>query len=76
MKQNMVGFLFFSNNRYITAQKLDIFLANQLERFGVISDQGNIKKFVRAYYEITKNFTRTKYIPKFDRYTAMQKDKY
>ena len=54
-------------------KKLDIFFANQLERFGVISDQGNIKKFVRAYYEITKNFTRTKYIPKFDRYTAMQK---
>ncbi|MBI5098958.1 MAG: hypothetical protein HZB30_06930 [Nitrospirae bacterium] len=54
-------------------KQLDIFLEKQLERFGISSYQGKIKKFVRTYYEITKNLTRSNYIPKFDRYSISQK---
>ena len=54
-------------------KQLDIFLEKQLDRFGISSYQGKIKKFVRTYYEITKNLTRSNYIPKFDRYSISQK---
>ncbi|MBI5409611.1 MAG: RNA-dependent DNA polymerase [Nitrospirae bacterium] len=54
-------------------KQLDLFLEKQLQRFGISSYHDKIKRFVRTYYEITKNLTRSNYIPKFDRYTISQK---
>ena len=69
------GWMFYFSQMTDTSllKQLDIFLENQLKRFGVASDQRRVKKFIRTYHEITKHFSNTNYIPKFDRYTVGQK---
>jgi len=54
---------------------LDHFLKKQLRRFGLDPSKFKTKTFVRAYHEITKNVSKTKYIPDFDRYSVGQKRK-
>lgn len=51
---------------------LDNFISEQIERFGLTAYQNQIKKIKRTYFEITKNFSNSTYIPKFDQYTLEQ----
>ncbi len=53
-------------------KQLDIFVHKQLIRFNIDS-QNCIKTFVRTYYEITKRYSKTKYIPNFDRTSSGDK---
>ncbi|MDP8238975.1 MAG: reverse transcriptase domain-containing protein [Candidatus Hatepunaea meridiana] len=50
---------------------LDQFVIKQMGRFGV--KHLTVKRFVRAYYEIRKNISNTKYIPNFDKTSNLQK---
>lgn len=45
---------------------LDHFVKKQLIRFNLDPSTIKIKKFTRAYHEITKNLNNSKYIPNFD----------
>lgn len=72
----MGGCFFFSQiNDLNLLFVLDNFIEKQIKRFNVDKSIINIKKFIRAYYEITKNISRTKYIPNFDNYTITDKRK-
>jgi len=44
-------------------------------RFRIEPTNIAFKKFIRAYHEITKNLTQTKYLPNFDEYSASDKRK-
>jgi len=53
--------------------RLDAFIKAQCERFGIDTSETKIKRFVRAYHEITKNLASTNYIPDFDVMTVKEK---
>jgi len=72
--QKKYGWIFYFSQ--ITDKKilygLDEFISDQISRFGLASYQNQIKKINRSYFEVTKNFTKTKYIPKFDYYSPSE----
>lgn len=70
------GWLFFFSqiNDEGLLHSLDHFIKKQLLRFR-IDPKIHIKKFVRVYYEITKNLKNTKYIPNFDLISIKEKRK-
>lgn len=63
------GWLFFFSqiNDLELLFSLDHFVIKQLKRFGLDPSQIGIKKFIRAYHEITKNISASHYIPNFDK---------
>ncbi len=69
------GWMFFFSqiNDLQLLASLDHFVKKQLVRFGVDPRVAKIKRFTRAYHEITKNLTNTKYIPNFDNTTLREK---
>ncbi len=71
------GWLFFFSqiNDLQLLNSLDHFIKKLLARFGIEPAKITFKKFVRAYHEITKNLSHTKYIPNFDEYSASDKRK-
>lgn len=53
---------------------LDNLVDKYIKRFRLESElNGKIKKFIRTYKEINNNFSKTKYIPKFDIFTLNDK---
>ncbi len=75
------GWLFYFSQ--ITNKKvlfhLDWFINKMFKRFGInlkIIDDIRLKKFVRAYNEITLNLNHTKYIPHLDKFTFEDKKKF
>ncbi len=71
------GWLFFFSqiNDLQLLNSLDHFIKKLLARFGIEPAKITFKKFVRAYHEITKNLSHTKYIPNFDEYSTSDKRK-
>jgi len=71
------GWLFFFSqiNDKGLLHSLDHFIKKQILRFGIDSKKIQIKKFVRAFHEITKNLKNTKYIPNFDLISIKDKRK-
>ncbi|MBO8210555.1 reverse transcriptase domain-containing protein [Acinetobacter nosocomialis] len=70
------GWLYFFSQ--ITDKKilheLDYFINKLWRNFGLpIDDFKRVKKFSRAYHEITYNFYESNYIPNFDKYTHAKK---
>ena len=53
--------------------KLDVFVKKLCERFEISPDSLKPKRFVRSFYEITKNLRESNYIPNFDTYSIEQK---
>jgi len=47
---------------------LDWFVNKMLKRFGIDREHIRIKKFVKTYHEITKNLSKTTYIPNFSEF--------
>lgn len=69
------GWLFFFSR--IEDKKLlfhlDWFIKSMLDKFQVnASQKESIKKFVRAFHEITKNITNSGYIPNYDKETSIE----
>ncbi len=52
---------------------LDHFIQAQIKRFNV--KQLKIKNFLKAYHEITKNLSKTTYVPNFDKLSVDEKHK-
>jgi len=73
--RNKYGWLFFFSqiNDLNLLFRLDNFVEKLIKRFGIDKSLINIKKFIRAYHEITKNLSNSKYIPNFDNYTIKDK---
>lgn len=71
------GWLFFFSqiDDLRLLNSLDHFVNKQCIRFGINTTELNPKKFVRAYHEITRNITRTSYIPNFDTISVNEKRK-
>ncbi len=71
------GWLFFFSqiNDLQLLNSLDHFIKKMIARFGIEPANMAFKKFVRAYHEITKNLSHTKYIPNFDEYSVSDKRK-
>lgn len=71
------GWLFFFSqiNDEGLLHSLDHFVKKQLLRFGIDSNKIHIKKFVKAFYEITRNIKNSKYIPNFDLLSTKDKRK-
>lgn len=70
------GWLFFFSQ--IEDEKilfhLDNLIMKYVKRFNLQNElQGKLKKFIRAYKEITNNFSNTRYIPKFDTFSLEDK---
>jgi len=64
--ESKYGWLFFFSqidDRSLLGS-LDHFVQSQIKRFGI--HPGNLKTFMRAFHEITRNLSRTNYIPNFD----------
>lgn len=74
------GWLFYFSQ--ITDQKLlfhlDWFIEKMFKRFNIKLDNSEIrlKRYVRAFKEITLNLNHTKYIPNFDDYDPMDMHKF
>jgi len=51
--------------------KLDRFVSNMFKKFHIEYDKKRVKRFVRTYYEILKNRSKTNYIPDF---SILEKD--
>lgn len=71
------GWLFFFSqiDDLRLLNSLDHFVNKQCIRFGINTTDLNPKKFVRAYHEITRNISRTNYIPNFDTISVNEKRK-
>ena len=71
------GWLFFFSqiDDLRLLNSLDHFVNKQCIRFGINTTDLNPKKFVRAYHEITRNMSRTNYIPNFDTISVNEKRK-
>jgi retron-type reverse transcriptase len=54
---------------------LDHFVKKQLIGFGLDPNTAKVKKFTKAYHEITKNIKYSRYIPNFDLFTQTEKSK-
>lgn len=69
------GWLFFFSqiDDLSLLSSLDHFIKKQSARFGIAGSEIKLKKFVRAYHEITKNLRQTKYIPNFDDISIREK---
>ncbi len=69
------GWMFFFSqiNDLQLLSSLDHFVKKQLIRFGLEPKTTKIKKFTRAYHEITKNLKNSKYVPNFDETTLKEK---
>ena len=69
------GWLFFFSqiNDLELLNSLDHFIKKLIARFGIEPANITFKKFVRAYHEITKHLSHTKYIPNYDKYTVSDK---
>lgn len=69
------GWMFFFSqiNDMQLLSSLDHFVKKQLIRFGLTPQKIKIKKFTRAYQEITKNLKKSKYVPNFDETTLKEK---
>lgn len=52
---------------------LDCYVTEICTRYGLDPSMLELKRFVRTYHEITKNLTKTHYIPNFDDYDLAQK---
>jgi retron-type reverse transcriptase len=59
-------FYFSQINDLQLLSSLDHFVKKQLIVFGLDPKKTNLKKFTRAYYEITRNLKSTKYVPNYD----------
>lgn len=57
---------------------LDWFIQKMIKRFGIgiVDSSIRLKKYVRAYKEITQNLKNTKYIPNFDLYDPTDMEKF
>lgn len=55
--------------------KLDIFIKDLCKRYNVDINRLKPKKFVKAYFEITKNLRNTRYIQNFDQMQLEEKKK-
>ncbi len=53
--------------------KLDRFVLNMFKKFEIEYDKKEIKKFVRTYFEILKNRSKTNYIPDFSELSLEEK---
>lgn len=53
--------------------KLDRFVLNMFKKFDIKYDKKEIKKFVRTYFEILKNRSKTNYIPDFSELSLDEK---
>ena len=53
--------------------KLDRFILNMFKKFDIEHDTKEIKKFVRTYFEILKNRSKTNYIPDFSELSLEEK---
>lgn len=73
--QTKYGWMFFFSqiNDIQLLLSIDHFVRVQLIRFGVDPNSITLKRFTRAYHEITKNLTKTNYIPNFDETTLKEK---
>jgi len=69
------GWLFYFSqiNDIQLLGRLDHFIENQVKKFGIPLQKGQLKSLIRAYYEITKNPNNSKYIPNFDNYSFVEK---
>lgn len=53
---------------------LDSLIGKYVKRFKMENElKGKLKKFIRTYNEINKNFAKTNYIPKFDSFSLEEK---
>jgi len=77
LNETKYGWLFFFSqiNDLTLLHELDHFVEKQINRFMDNPSSLKIKKFVRAYHEITKNLRRTSYIPNFDKLSIGEKRK-
>jgi RNA-directed DNA polymerase len=62
------GWMFYYSqiNDHQLLSSLDHFVKKQLSAFGILPNQVPVKKFIRSFYEITRNLNSSKYIPNFD----------
>lgn len=69
------GWLFFFSqiNDLSLLGELDHFVQAQLLRFDITGLKP--KSFIRSYYEIIKNLSKTSYIPNFDKFSVIQKQR-
>ena len=44
---------------------MDLFVKNMFKKFEIDTKDIKVKKFIRTYFEILKNRTKTNYIPNF-----------
>ncbi|MDR3578089.1 MAG: reverse transcriptase domain-containing protein [Anaerolineaceae bacterium] len=69
------GWLFYFSqiNDIQLLASLDHFVYKQLKDFSLGSNKAQAKKFIRSYYEITKNLNNSNYIPNYDQITLIEK---
>jgi len=74
-KDTKYGWLFFFSqiNDLKLLFSLDHFIEKQSKRYGIDFSEIKFKKFVRAFYQITKNLSNTTYIPNFDKLSISEK---
>ena len=74
LDDNKYGWMFFYSQITDTSilHHLDWYVNKMIIRYG-LSDEVNVKKFVRSYYEITKKLHETKYIPNISNFTIDEK---
>ncbi len=73
-KEKKYGWLFFFSqiDDYKLLFHLDWFIDRMLTRFEIDKEKLHVKKFVRTYSEITKNLSKTNYIPNFSKFDYEQ----
>ena len=69
------GWLFFFSqiNDFQLLSSLDHFVRKQILKAGLDPSSLSLKRFTRAYHEITKNLNNTKYIPNYDNTSLQEK---
>lgn len=74
---NKYGWIFFFSqiNDLNLLFKLDSFIKELCKRYNVNINLLRPKKFVKTYFEITKNLRITSYIPNFDKISKIEKSK-
>ena len=72
-KKSKYGWLFFFSqiDDLSLLGALDHFIQEQLKRFDITGVKP--KKFLRTYHEITRNLSKTTYIPNFDEFSTSEK---
>lgn len=76
-KDKKYGWLFFFSQitDTTTLYKLDLFIKNMFKKFEIDTKDIKVKKFIRTYFEILKNRTKTNYIPNFSELSKDEKNK-